>query len=449
MSESPDPAYLDLGSVVLFVFVSFLTVVALLWVGRTILHDFPYPLDSDRRFTREGAIGLLTTYIVGAWVFSLGGAFFTISGATRATTTLTLILVGLVLVGALRIHSLARSFTSGRAIAQAPTLTEVGLATIACLLGAAVLVIGIGDFSTHLKEIAPIDSAGGYDPQPYGAIILLGSLWAASLVEAAWWFWSRTDAYERIARHTSATSVESLARAAEGALALRLYLRVGISAAAYDTRKLQRRALHLDPAISASKARGMGELLVSTGLMLPVATGGYRRHPHFHQYQQEYAEQAIQSLESTRELSVDSVEHLLSVFRNVRVNEAELPASLVALASTEGKPATEVVREVLEETLEDMRDAGLRGREWMLLTYLRERYWEGASVSEIARELNYSREHLTRIAQRQSLELFRPFLARRLADRLRASGRLVSPTRYEGLTGVPQLSGKPQTAEPK
>jgi hypothetical protein len=278
---------------------------------------------------------------------------------------------------------------------------------------------GISSVNSYLSAVAPTSPPDYFDPQPDSALIMITSFILAALIEGLWGLYCQTPTHKDIADSMARESVERALRDRLGVPALALYIQISRTphVVPLDLPSLP----HWIPSHVYEKRvelQSLKRVLVACGFLIPVSAGGYRRHPHFYKNQRSHAQAAIMSLQFAEDLTADEIESLLVV----RGSGSPVPTALGRYFEQSNESAGALQR-VLDETLIEM-ERETTGRDHTLALYLRYRYWDQRKVSDIARTVGYSREHLARWAHPASLELFRRFLQRRLGWESRETRRI-------------------------
>jgi hypothetical protein len=393
-------------------------VLSLFWALRGTGNELAVPIDRDPgKFPTVGIPNIAGFYLLTGWLFSLVPMFAKIPGATLADSVVTFGLAGVLFAGVLRLHAMTRSFSLGRLLRGPHPVSELALLVIALGFGSALLLAVVGDVRTFTNSIASVND--GNNPQPFGLILVFGSLAVALAVELIWYQWSRTEEYVAIAHEVAQEAISGILQDRRGVYALGLYWSLS-ETAAVESLETIRPLLITAPLTNETPrpdARVVVDLLLRHGFLVSVTAGGFRRNPHFFREHREEIAKLRSAFDETDGLGIDQVALLLEA-RGSRWSDFVLPTPLRTYIASFDKERDEVLIRLLDDTLADVRAHSTNERDALLAEYLFERYWRGKTVVAIAAELGYSREHLTRLARTQGIPLFKEYLTRRMRSGL-------------------------------
>lgn len=399
---------IDLGTITWYVLLGLAGTIALFWSERGVVNEFAYPVDRSV----GGIITLVGVIFMMGWSFAVIGVLVPIPDATDGERAVALGLSGTSLAAILRLHGMSRAFTLGHKLGGVPEVSEILLVFVTLGFGFVILIAGVGDLRPYLGEIQQSADALA-SGQAISLVLLMGAIIEFVLVELLWFVWKNTPPYAEISQEVVDSQLSGLMMNEQAAVAVEVYLKACKKPYVYSSSDFAHafRRTHSRADIDRSI-----RLLKDNGFLVPVLAGGFRRNPHFYRLQLIRAEEQMRMLLLMTEISTADVELMLRSRGSREIEREDLPRAIELYIARLGgeRRRDQVLAELLEATLRDIEAAGLAGRNALLSDYLRLRYWEQRTVSIIAERVGYSREHLTRIAHRPAIELFRDFLLARL-----------------------------------
>jgi hypothetical protein len=375
-----------------------LGVLSLFWSERGMIDEFSYPRDGGRF---EGLMAIATAYGMMGWLFSVAGALITVPRANQSDVAAALLLTGISFAAMLRLYALGRSFSSARITTIPPAASEVLIALIAFGFGFMIIVAIVGDLSGYVESAAGTGRIG-VPNQPFSLLLLGATIVALVSVEWAFKLWRESAPQRTIARQVGEMSVKEVLTTDGGGFALQVYMELSREPITHTPRSL--RGSFSDR--TEAELREALHHLFDKGLIVAISGGGYRRQPHFFREQRDFAAERLESIQGASRLTFKDVEALLRQRRRP-VQTWIVPPALRSYTARFGEPEQESLRELLDLTIDRIRDRSTVGKRRLDYEYLNSRYWDGLTAQETARLLNYSREHLIRKEHRLAVEAFK------------------------------------------